>query len=984
MGVQTRHHLFASTILASTLMFSTVARAQDSTATKPDQTTDAADDTAKPESSREIVVTGSLIRNPNIISSSPVASMNSDEIQFRQTGVAEELLRQLPGAVPSIGQNVNNGNGGASFVNLRGLGSNRNIVLLDGARIVPAGIGGQVNLDNIPLALVQRVDALTGGASTTYGADAVSGVVNFITRKDFSGVELEAGEKVTEKGDGNAYRADLTIGANFDDGRGNAVLSVGYQHADPIYQGARDISVFGISSKTGKASGASFTSVPTTVSFPINNGDLQANPAGTQLVAFYQGFNFNPYNIFSTPFKRLNMYGAGRYEVSDAVEVYARALFSRNTVNTIVAPSGVFGEALTIPGNNPYLNPGIRDQLCALNGIALGATCNTYPAIPLPAVYRRTVELGPRVSEFQTDIFDYRAGLRGNITSSINYDIYGAYGESTNTETQSGYASLSRVQDALNATNPNTCLSGTSSCVPLNLFGQAGSITPAMAGYIGGLTSSTARSATLGQVHGVVSGELSTLPWASKPVTFAIGSEYRKYTAAIKPDSLAQVAGELGGAGGAVTPIRGSYNVKEAFGELMVPLVSDHPFFNELSLEGGIRQSWYTVDAANSPKFSTTTWKAGLSWAPTSGLKLRANYQRSVRAPNIAELFTPSSIGLTNLQIDPCAGAAPTTNANLAAICIAQGAPAGLIGSIQNPSAGQANAYGGGSTSLKPETAKSYTIGAVFTPDQWIRNLSLTIDYYNIVVSNAITSPSPSDAVNACFGTITAASASSPACLAIHRSTSNGRLSGSVATVAGLPLFLSNTGHLETSGIDFAANWRGDLGFAKLSLGLNGNWTNHSRFQSIPTSINRECVGYYSANCASIQPRYQWNQRTTLTFGDLDVSMLWRHTAGVKYEPGLPALFSGTIANADAANSPLAGQTVNFNRIPAYDYFDLSLRARAGEHFEFTATVTNMLNRKPPVVGAQAGSTAFNSGNTFPSTYDAVGRRFAVGAKITF
>ena len=192
---------------------------------------------AEETSQAEIVVTGTLIRNPNLVASAPVTVVGQEEIQLKQSNVAEEVLRSIPGVVPSIGSNVNNGNGGASFVNLRGLGPNRNIVLLDGTRIVPANIIGIVDLNNIPLALVDRVDVLTGGASSTYGADAVGGVVNFITRSDFAGVELSASEQITERGDGNIFRADLTIGANFDDGRGNAVMSIGYQEADPVYFG---------------------------------------------------------------------------------------------------------------------------------------------------------------------------------------------------------------------------------------------------------------------------------------------------------------------------------------------------------------------------------------------------------------------------------------------------------------------------------------------------------------------------------------------------------------------------------------------------------------------------------------------------------------------------------------------------------------------------------------------------------------------------
>jgi len=942
----------------------------------------AADETAASDEN-VIVVTGSLIQNPNIVSTSPVSAIGSDEIALRQVTMAEDIVRQIPGAVPSIGSNVNNGNGGASYVNLRGLGSNRNIVLLDGARIVPADRVGRVDLNNIPVALIQRVDALTGGASTTYGADAVSGVVNFVTKKNFAGVQLDVGYGKNQiHGDGESYHADLTIGGNFDDGRGNAVLSVGYQRTDPVYQGDRDISVFGISSSSGRASGSSFTAVPTTISFPT--ADLQVNSSGSALVPQYQGFNFNPYNIFVTPVKRYNIYASANYEVSDAVEVYTRGMFSRNSVGTIIAPSGIFGEALTIPANNPYLNATIRDQICTADGIALGAACNTNTALPLPAVYRRSVEVGPRISTFTTQFFDYRFGVRGNISSSFKYDLYGAYGESENTEVKSGYVSKTRVQEALNATSTTACLSGNAACVPLNLFGPLGSITAAQAAYIGGITSSIVRRASLGQIHGVVSGELPNFTGSSNPIAVAVGAEYRKYTAGNEPDNLAQVPGELGGAGGATLPVHGGYDVKELFGELNVPIASDKPMLQDLSVEAGVRGSWYTVDTAGKPKFNTTTWKTGLNWSPVSALKLRANYQRAVRAPNIGELFDPVVVGLTNLLVDPCAGAAPTTNANLAAVCIAQGAPAATIGSIQNPSAGQANSYGGGNPNIKPEVSDSWSLGFVLTPDELVPNLSITFDYYNMIVNKAITTPTPGDVISACFGSITASSASSPACLAIFRSAANGRLSGSSATVKGLPGLLTNSGRLATDGVDFTVDWKKDLGFAKLAMSLNGNWTNHSRFQASPTSVNRDCVGYYSANCGSIQPKWSWTDRTTLSYKMVDLSVLWRHISSVRYEPGLPALFSGTVTNAAGASSPLAGTTVDMNKISAYDYFDLSARVSLFDHYTITGTITNLFNRKPPLVGSAAGSTSFNSGNTYPSTYDAVGRRYMISGSVKF
>ncbi len=937
-----------------------------------------------------IIVTGSLIKNPNLTSSAPVAIVGENEINLKQVTNAEQLLRDIPGVVPSIGQNVNNGNNGTSTVNLRGLGSNRNIVLLDGQRVVPANFGGAVDLNNIPIALLSRVDVLTGGASTTYGADAVSGVVNFITKQDFAGVDLQLSEAITERSDGNKIRADLTIGANFDDGRGNAVLAIGYQQADPIYQGARDSALFGVSSITGTASGESFTSRPTGIS--AGGADYQVNAAGNLLVPFYQGFNFNPYNIYVTPYKRFNAYGAARYEVSDKLEVYSRAIFSKNTVDTIVAPSGIFGTALTIPGNNAYLPSAIRDQLCGFAGIALGADCNTNAAIPLPAVYRRTTEIGPRISSYVTQVFDINLGARYHITDNLQLEVYGSHGESDNVQTQSGYVLNSRVQQALNASSTTACTNTANACVPLDLFGL---ITPSQAGFLNGQSTIT-NKASLTQVHGLISGDFGFVsPGASDPISFAAGVEYRDYGAQRLPDILALIPGELGGAGGAILPLSGGFNVYEFFGEVIAPLVSDKPFFHELTVEGGIRYSKYQINAAGNPKFDATTYKFGATWAPVEEIKFRGNYQRAVRAPNIGELFAPVATGLTNLQVDPCAGAAPTTNANLRAVCLAQGAPVASIGTIQNPSAGQANATGGGNPLIKPEKAETFTVGVILQPHNLVSGLTVSVDYYNITVKNAITSATPADIISACFNNITAASATDPACTSIRRAGSTGRLSGtSTATnpIPGLPQPLTNNGRLETDGIDLAVDYKRDLGFAKWNWNFQGNWTHKSTFQASQTAYSRDCVGYYSANCASIQPEFSFTQRTTLSFENIDVSLLWRYIGKVQYEgqaadfvargftAGNRNLYNGVIKGS----GPLVGQSYNFNRINAYNIFDLSTRFSVTENLELTVSGFNIFDKKTPIVGANAGSTLYNSGNTYPSTYDAIGRRYSVTARLKF
>ncbi|KPF81598.1 MAG: TonB-dependent receptor [Sphingomonadales bacterium] len=951
---------------------------------------DAATETVEPTA---IVVTGSLIRNPNLVQATPVNVTTADQIALKQSNTAEEVLRQVPGIVPNIGSAVNNGNGGSSYVDLRGLGSNRNIVLLDGQRIVPADLQGRVDLNNIPLALISRVDALTGAAVTTYGADAITGVVNFVTKKDFAGVDLAVSNQITQQGDGNYFRADVTTGVNFDDGRGNAVLSLGYQNSNPVYQGARDFSNIQLDSFSGTA-GGSGTTAP--ARFSINGANRQINPTTGLLQRGFNPFNFNPYNIFQTPFQRFNIFAQANYQLSDAVEVYTRGLFSKNTVRTIIAPSGLFAERLTIPYSNPYLPAGAAGQFCEANGLTdaqcVAARAATDPTDPNyrtfnTVVRRRFVETGTRNSQFTTNIFDYSLGFRGALTKTVNWDVRGSYGESDRLQTITGYVLKSRVQDAVLATNPNTCISQNDGCVPINLFGPAGSITPQQAAYTLS-PSTTANNTSLLQVRGLLSGDFGwTVPSASEPIGFALGAEYRKYRAVQVSDTLSKTPGELGGAGGAAPDIDGRYSVWEGYGELVVPLLSDKPFFKSLTAEGGARYSSYKVPGA-AQQNKTWTYKFGGSWEPAEQLKFRANYSRAVRAPNIAELFTPNTTGLTNLARDPCAGAAPVNNADLRAVCLAQGAPANSIGQILDPTAAQANITTGGNINLKPEKARTFTVGAVIQSLPFAPGLSLSVDYYNIKVTDQIGTPLPGDLINACFGNITSASATSTACTIIRRDPATGGLDGSPATTKGLFGGLTNQGKLFTDGIDIILNYSHPIGSVKWTLNAVGNVTFHSKFKATPDGIDRECVGYYSVNCSftgSIQPRHIWSVQNTFSFkGGIDLSFLWRHQSSAKQEPldvgdSGPA-FNGTIPDGSGA---LSGQKVNFGKIAAFDYLDATVRFNV-EQFTFTLTVQNLFDTKPPIVGNTIGSTSYNSGNTYPSSYDALGRRFAVGARVKF
>ncbi|MEO1043862.1 MAG: TonB-dependent receptor [Pseudomonadota bacterium] len=1008
-----------------------------------------ADDQGPGADETPIVVTGTLIKNPAIEATNPVAVISSEELELRQTNVAEEFLRQLPASVPSIGSAVNNGNGGAAFVNLRGVGSVRNLVLLDGKRFVPADSTGRVDLNSIPLAVLERTDILTGGATTTYGADAVSGVINFITRRDFAGIDASVASQITEQGDGAVFRTDITIGANFDDGRGNAVLSVGYQNADEVLQGGRDFSLFNVSSFSGNPGGSS-NAVPANIIFasltdpasicdpaitdptmcplvagsanPANNGRQQVpngfgftngiiaqiNQAGTDIELddpFNNGlfnpnpFNFNPFNIFQTPFERFNIFGSARYEINENVELYTQGTFTRQTVSTIIAPGGSFFNTYQLNLNNPLIPDAIAERFGAglgLFGADFDAARNTQfgPTLangdPNPdyvqfaaQVRRRSVEAGTRNSDFTTTLFNIVAGVRGNITDYIQYDVSGTYGESERIQRQSGFARFERLQQSLLAIPDGTggavCTDTTAGCLPINLFGTLGNLgSPETIGFVFDLTQQVINTSTIATVNGTITGDFDGFAIAETPIAFAAGVEYREFTATRLSDEASQTPGAVVGGGGAAPDINGSYDVLDAFGEIVIPILEGQSFAEELVLEAGVRYSDYSTAGTE------WTWKAGASWTPVNGLTFRGNFQRAARAPNIGELFVPVVTGLANLQNEPCQGPTPPTGGLLEA-CLAQvpagspGAAAIAAGQVQPPAAGQINVTTGGNPNLGVEEAETYTFGVIIQPEE-IPGLTVTVDYFNIAVDGAISTPAVGDVISACFDN---PSAANPNCGIdrISRNPTTGGIDGAPDETPGLFLNASNLGRIRTDGIDLTIFYGTDLtDNIGLNVSFNGTWTNENRFQATPASLDRDCVGFFSVNCGSPQSEFAWNQRTSLIFDDeLTVSLLWRFLSGLEQEPD-------DIANQGSAfigNSPIFGD-VDFTQIPDESYFDLSLQWDATENLLFTFTVQNLFDNQPAIVGSNIGTTAFNSGNIFPSSYDPLGRRYAATARLRF
>jgi outer membrane receptor protein involved in Fe transport len=399
-------------------------------------------------------------------------------------------------------------------------------------------------------------------------------------------------------------------------------------------------------------------------------------------------------------------------------------------------------------------------------------------------------------------------------------------------------------------------------------------------------------------------------------------------------------------------------------------------FFESLTLELGARYSDINIVGAE------TTWKVGGSWEPVDGFKIRGNYQRAARAPNIGELFFPESTGLDNLANDPCAGAAPAGNAQLAAVCVAQGAPSSTIGSILQPAAGQINVTSGGNVNLGFEIANTWTLGFVATPAA-VPGLTVSVDYFNLELDGAIGTAGIGDVIDGCYQGELDFNANA-FCQLIERSTTTGGLDGSPDEVRGLLLNLTNLGRIRTDGIDVAVNWGTELtdsiGF---DIGVNGTWTNQNRFQAIAGSEDspfRDCVGFFSVNCGSIQPEFVVDTRTSLSFADdALLSLRWRYLSAVEQEP----LDIESQGPAFIGNTALFGD-VDFTQIPAESYVDLTAQFYATENMTFTLTVQNLLDNEPTVVGSTIGTTAFNSGNVFPSSYDALGRRYAAAVSLRF
>ncbi|WP_028284848.1 TonB-dependent receptor plug domain-containing protein [Oceanicaulis alexandrii] len=955
-----------------------------------------------------ITVTGTRIQSANLVATSPVTTIDASEIAGRGVIRVEDMVNQLPQAFAAQGSNISNGSTGTAQVNLRGLGAQRNLVLLNGRRLPygsPRSVPADVN--QVPSALVERVEVLTGGASAVYGSDAITGVVNFILDDDFEGLRIDtqysfyqhnnenstiqdlvsgyaAGNpsqfKLPDDNvvDGEAVEISAVMGVNTPDGRGNASAYISYRNVNPVYQANRDYSACAFGTQNG---GTEFSCSGSSTNATANFLNLGTDPALANFQSWFRTngsqfidrdftsdtFNFNPFNFYQRPDERYTVGSFINYEFSRHFDAYAELSFMDNTSNSQIAPSGVFGGGVAGQGggincNNAFLTAQQVDFLCTQNG--LGPTDVAEGVL----ILRRNVEGGSRNSDIRHTTYRGVVGLRGQVADSpFDYDVYASYSNVSFAENYNNELSIRKSSLALNAVDDGAgnivCAvnadadpsNDDAACVPYNIF--SGTPSAAAIAYI---TNPLLQRGTVTQqvVSGSMFGDLGAYglvsPFATSGVGVAFGAEYRRDSLSLLPDSNYQ-SGDGFGQGGPTPPVSGTTDVWEVFGEAQIPIIEGAQFAEVLAVELAYRYSDYSTGV------STDTYKVAGEWAPIDDLRFRGSYQRAVRAPNVIELFSNQSIGLFDLTqganglYDPCAGANPSATL---AQCQNTGVTAAQYGNIADNPAGQFNQLGGGNPNLDPEVADTYTIGFIFTPS-FIEGLTITADYFDIEVEDTVSTVSPNQSLTQCLAT-----GDQSFCSLVNRG-DGGTLwanpSGFIVATN------TNIGSLSTSGFDISATYSLDLenfvsGSGSLELEYVGTLLDSLETVSSPTATPFDCVGFYSSSCGTPNPEYRHKATATwLTPFNADFTLSWRHFGEVE-------IFGG----GAAINQTLESQ----------DWFDLSGNFYARDNVRFRAGVNNIFDKEPPL--SAAVGAGFGNGNTYPQVYDALGRYVFAGVTVEF
>ena len=1000
-AVFTRKSSIVATEIALALMAAQFAYAQ-----QPTQTA---------ERVERVEITGTRLPTLNVEGPSPVTVLDAQEIRMDGLAKAEDLLLQLPQVYSAQGSGASNGASGTAQANLRNFGPTRNLVLVNGRRLPPGSPqNGQysyaADLNQIPVPLIQRVELLTGGASAVYGSDAITGVVNFIMNDRFEGLQIDlsysgynhqqhndtvsslvSSRALTNPAqfkvpsdvdfDGRVKSFSLLMGGNFADNRGNATVFLNYKKEDPVRQANRDFSACSLTAGNKFTCGGSSTSFPGRFTLPgvdpgppatfgTGNGpDLTvADSAGTTrpYVGATDQFNFGPYNYYRRPAEQIGFNAFAHLDIHPQVRVYTELGFHDNHTDAVIAPSGIFyGNVVTVDAGNPLLSADWKSQIAAANATGgkpfaiAGQTADLF-------IGRRNIEGGGRDDDIRHSSYRGVLGAKGELVKNWNYDLFAQYGKVLYQDIYRNDFSNVRIARAIDViSNPAVGGSGRvptgtavcrsevdgsdANCRPYNIWALGG-VTQDAINYLQtpGLQSGTTQQVVLGGT--LSSGDLSSyglkMPTAKNGLGVVFGVEQRKERLKLDTDTEFSTF-DLAGQGGPIIGVQGFLNADEYFTEARLPLIEGLPMMHELTVSGSYRHSDYSTHK------KTNTYGLGGEWAPVRNYRLRGSYQHAVRHANIVELFQAQGANLFGLTGgDPC-GASRSASA---AQCARTGITSQYGSAFLDSPAGQFNFLQGGNQDLKPETANTYTVGLVLNP---VRNLTATIDWWNIKLTDAISNAPPEALLKACLNT-------GAFCNLVQRD-ANGTLwlQGGGKVVA----LNENLGGYNASGLDLALNYTQSMGeWGGLGVHFLGSYVYKWEFEPLKGGGTFDCAGLFGGQCSATGgPNPKWRHKlrgTWATPWSVDLAMTWRHIDKVNHEK--------------TSSNPL----LNDPKLPATDrtmgmrdYIDIAGSWTINKTLSLRAGINNIFDRDPPLVGSgTADPSIFGNGNTFPGTYDTLGR----------
>lgn len=996
---------------------------------------------------QEVVVTGSRIAAPNLTSTSPIQVISSKTIQQTGKNDISDVILQLPQNFNnSLGQDLTGNTsglsaaGGVTTADLRGLGPNRTLVLVDGRRLGNGSPNTAIaspapDLDQIPVQLIERIDVVTGGASSVYGSDAIAGVVNFIMKRNFEGIQFDAqiGEDIhhnhnssiqglardfgvdpptgTVK-DGRNRNFNLIMGTNFADGKGNVTAYFGYLQSDPVYSGDRDFGscqLEGVQSVkdgpvdgtdcTGSGNSNRFTPLGTTVNgvFTGAKGG-QLGVAGSQLLPWPAAgqvpppfFNSQPYITIARQDQRYTAGFMAHDAVTDYLQPYMDFSYMNDKSHTAVAPSGLFENSNPLDSQNNYQTNCSNPLLSAQEQAIIGCTpaliaadaANPGTALANIEIGRRNMEGGPRAANFEHTNYRAVLGTKGDFADAWSYDAYGSYYYTTFFNSNTGFLNFQAINNALlvtgTAANP-TCISGPP-CVPWNIWNQGGvtkdQITPMLQ------TGTAYGTVTERILHADVTGDLGKygikLPTANDGIGINIGFEHRNDHTQFQPDS-SELSGLLSGFGGAVVSIDNSQTVKEGFVEVRAPLVQDEFLAKDLVADVGYRRSDYDLIG------NVNTYKMELQWAPTADVRLRGSYNRAIRAPSIIELYNPQVVAQIGFGEDPCA---PDIKTHVAAAPLAQCLNTGVTAAQYGNGIERGQIVGGvvGTNDIPQGTGSQLTQVQGGNPhlkqeqaDTYTIGANFTPQFLNgFAASIDYWQIKVKDEI----GTYPApaivqnclVSADPTFCSQLVRNPANGGLNG--ATVAGGGYIVQtnqNLGAQELRGIDLDATYK--LPLPKLGnalFTLNGSYLLKDATTPYKGAHTYDCAGLFGAVCQTVTPKWRHVARASWeTPWDVDLTLSWRYIGKVSLDQNSPD---------PTLNFASFGVYDSFNReISGYSYLDLAVAWNVYKGVQIRGGVNNLLDKDPPVVTSEI--TAGGAANTY-ETYDLLGRQLylAVTAK---